>query len=455
MTKVRSLLIDQQVPIDAQWFKRLQESAKYTLEMYAWLGPSPRDLLALQKAFEKSDYQASPSLRPSDSKCAAIISEKQQLTNLLSDITQHEPNELVREAYHLRLQELIDNASMYEAVLLDNASEFSRLNQAVYTGPDVSVFAAVCDRYRGLALEWGKQDPALISYSQAVLDLLPQPKVTPINLEPSEAVFANQRHLHFSKSGFYSLLFEGLDLPSGVVTSEPGDRLIRKVLKNLGAEDYAIHDAHDGCWGLRFGVKSVDRPPKYELSAEEFIGVAGHEIGSHLLERINGRRQKLNLLSFGLQGYEKGNEGRALLREQIVYPAWSMYAATESWHSVLRYHLAISLALGLDGPDNKPRTFAEVYRIVHAVDLLWGNYHQGQADSPQEISAHAQTWQLLTRVLNGTDGQSGAYYKDIVYLEGNLACWQLAAIRPSIISEGDAGKIDIANSVHLQLLESL
>jgi hypothetical protein len=63
---------------------------------------------------------------------------------------------------------------------------------------------------------------------------------------------------------------------------------------------------------------------------------------------------------------------------------------------------------------------------------------------------------LQRRVLKGTDGKGGAYLKDKIYLEGNVACWQAVCIRPEIIEEGDKGKFDtITNLRHIAILRSI
>ena len=54
-------------------------------------------------------------------------------------------------------------------------------------------------------------------------------------------------------------------------------------------------------------------------------------------------------------------------------------------------------------------------------------------------------------MLKGTDGTGGAYLKDTVYLEGNVAVWQV----PELIPEGDKGKYDIANPRHTESLVRL
>jgi hypothetical protein len=253
--------------------------------------------------------------------------------------------------------------------------------------------------------------------------------------------------------GFYDLLFGHASLPTkGVIETAAGDRLLTRLLVALNALGYRLADTDDGFWGVRYGTQAIVRPAQYVLPAVQFLGIVGHEIGSHLLERLNGQRQLLQLLGSGLAHYEQGNEGRALLREQVVHASWADFAATARWHEILRRHFAVCLGLGYG--NDQPRNFVEVFSIMHAVDTLWSMVETNNTTAAQ-VAADTATWDLLVRVLKGTDGTGGAFAKDIIYLEGNLAAWQIAAQDPAQIMLGDSGKFDIANPEHLAIITAL
>ncbi len=447
------LLIDLQPAIDERWFEQLIKTAKYTPEIYAWLGPTAKELQEQYSNLVTLNFTARPNLRPRDTMCAKIISEKQNLTKLQSDVMRYEQNDIVRNAYRLRLEELIDNAAMYEAALLGDDLEFTRLNHKIYGQPQKDIFVATCEWFRSYATAVAKDDRQYIGPVQAVLDVIPQSELSDTypqisKLKPSKEVFASQHRRHMQAEGFYEQLFHGLKLPEGPVDEQSGDRLIQRLLKNLQAEDYTIHNSSDGSWGLRFSSKSVVRPSNYVLPADEFVAVAGHEVGSHLLERLNGLRSPLRLLSFGLQGYEKGNEGRALLREQVVYKTWSEFEQTLRWQEVLLRHFVLSLAVGLDG---SKRTFTEIFNTIEPIYALW-HIRAGAKPEAARRMAQQRSWLLITRALKGTDTTGVAYHKDLVYLEGNIACWRKATEDPMSIRNGDRGKIDIANSAHIALV---
>lgn len=189
------------------------------------------------------------------------------------------------------------------------------------------------------------------------------------------------------------------------------------------------------------------------MPVKRFVGLGlGHEIGSHLLEVTNGERGPLGLASIGLDRYELGNEGRAVIREQVVYENFDEFSKLVRWRDILRRHVAISYASGVG--EDAPHEASEVYTFMNAIDQMYQLKELKPGAEPREAyeKADSKTTALLTRVLKGTDGKGGAYLKDKVYLEGNIACWNQS---PSAINNGDLGKFDITNPRHITLLQKL
>lgn len=451
----RPLLIPTRPALDGNWCVRLLAGSVYVSELWAHLGPNEYDLDVAYQAFVNSQCCEAPDLRPNASVLPAIAGEKKKLSVLLADIRTHEANSMVREAYTERINELITTADMFEAALAGSHETFRDLNIALYGEPDAHLFAATVVWMREKAAEWVGEMPRLAPLAERAMAALPHANGSADDITPNERLFEAQRQSHFGAEGYFDQLFAGLPLPEGEVTALNGDPLVRRLLDNLGATEYVISDAPDSYWGVRASIKTVVRPSEYDLTAEEFIGLVGHEIGSHLLERLNGNRQPLRLLGAGLAGYEKGNEGRALLREQVAYPTWAAFAKQKRWFEILRRHMAVSLAVGLDSDGRTGRTFAEVFAVMNDLDLLWALAHGADDDSDTRVRVRWHTWELVARILKGTQGTGGAFYKDIVYLQGNVACWQQAQETTQIIRLGDQGKIDIANPSHRQILASM
>ncbi len=211
-----------------------------------------------------------------------------------------------------------------------------------------------------------------------------------------------------------------------------------------------------GLWAVLPTTRQVLRPKNFALNKQQFMAIVSHEVGSHLLEYSNGSVAKLKLLELALDRYECGNEGRAFLREQIMYdsiagyinqPDWSPTKA--SWEYRVAIHMIISLAMGLH--DHR-HNFAEIFHILTVLFRFW-TAKRGEEIDEETIGKGA--WNMAVRALKGTDGRGGAYCKDIVYLEGNVRSWNVAADRAELILEGDKGKFDIANERHITALTNL
>jgi hypothetical protein len=99
-------------------------------------------------------------------------------------------------------------------------------------------------------------------------------------------------------------------------------------------------------------------------------------------------------------------------------------------------------------PDLRP-TNTDFERLGQRESALQGLRTELLGQDLNEVN-QLYLWKLLTgKTQKETDGQDGAYRKDMVYLEGNIRARQAASREPSIISLGDQGKFDITNGRHL------
>lgn len=178
--------------------------------------------------------------------------------------------------------------------------------------------------------------------------------------------------------------------------------------------------------------------PLTRLAAE---AIAAHEIGVHAKRAVSGMQQPLRLLSIGLDGYLRGEEGLATYAQQQVEGADGFYGEDR--------YLAISLALGLDG---EPRDF----RAVFSVMLAYYQLLQQDTHSPDTRSVQ-RTWQVCERIFRGTSGRTvGAVYtRDIAYFEGNIGIWDYIVKHPERYKYFFIGKFDPLNERHVTSLQTL
>jgi hypothetical protein len=439
-------------PLDTQWYQKLLEATKNIRESFILLEPSKPYLVNARQEFMDFGRATNPVLRPRHLNKRFLELTVENLQKLQEDISEQEPNEHVRVAYRDHIAERITNVEMVRASVEEDWEKFREYNVHLYGLPDTDIFRAACTWIRKDAQQTSSAvDSHLTRLRDDVLRLTPDVVGKESLLMPDKEVFQSVRDSHFAPGGYFEQLFAPDGPPEEpYIEQRYGDSITARAIANVGS-DYTIKSAADGLWAVLSSSRDVVRPLGYRVDRDYFVGVIAHEIGSHLLEESNGSLQPLKLLRLGLAGFEKGNEGRAYLREQIVYPTPSIFTRQTSWEYILMLHLSVSLAFGLDG---RPYTFVELYEYLYALHHFWRERRYPLATN-NDAEAKEEAWLLAVRIMKGTDGTGGCYMKDTVYLEGNVAVWKLAAVKQDMIPLGDTGKFNIIDKSHLALLRYL
>lgn len=447
------LLIDPQPRQDeALWrgYSAVPRPSESTSDL---LLPPVETVEAERRTFYDSQMEYLPNLRPMhdagafDNYMDAWRSHKRTL---------HEAGEdpALIAAYRWRINEQIANLGMVKAAITGDDKAFTTYNQFIYGLPNRPIFAAVADSFCVQAEQVLEESPKRDRQeaAEAVLEHLHGQRGDQSILIPDARTFAEVRKRHFGQNGFYDLLLEGVRLPAdGKISQETGDPIVRQVISNVGS-NYDINDARGKAWSIDHENEAIRRPVGYSLPVPRFLGlVCGHEVGSHLLERVNGERTAVRLLQDGFDRMEFGNEGRAVIREQIVYPDFDAFTKLVRWQDIMRRQLATSLAYDYNG---EAMNFAKVYRVINAIDRLW--QHGKKPGDPQQAleTAHGKSWRLLESIYKGTEGHGTPYGRYAQYLEGNVACWGVARQNPSAIDAGDTGKFDITNARHRSIVDT-
>jgi hypothetical protein len=364
-----------------------------------------------------------------------------------------------QQAYRWRVNEELANCYILRASYEGDTKNFRRWNEFIYGKPDGDLYRAGLDFFAHDAENILKDtnSPQLAKDAAVrVLEQVGSKRGYRELLAPTDETFERVRADHYREKGYYALLLAGLDVPEeGKITPDVGDPMLRHIIHNNLQSDYQLADAAGAAWGVTHSRREVERPAVYNMPVKRFFGLGpGHEIGSHLLEHVNGLRGPLALVSDGLDRVELGNEGRAIIREQVPYETFQEFSKTVRWRDIIRRHVAISYGHGTTISEDLPHTSDETYAFMNMIDTMYQSRLTPDDPLETEAKAYAKTDTLSLRVLKGTDGLGGAYLKDKVYLEGGVACWLEAALRgPEAIAEGDLGKFDITNPRHIKLLQ--
>ncbi len=388
-----------------------------------------------------------------------IEEQKQELLDLKSElIVDDNIDPEYKKLYLWKINESIANMNILEASKNGNMRSFKKWNEFIYGKPNGEIYSAALDWVASDAdkmISVPGQQQSVIDAAEKVLSLIGNCRGNRELICPNEDTFEKVRVDHMRPMGYYGLLLAGVEIPDGKISNEVGDPILRHIVKNNLESPYELINASGSSWGVSHSNGTIERPESYNLPSKRFVGLgAGHEIGSHLLEKENGSRGPVSLASVGLDRYELGNEGRAVIREEVMYDSFAEFGKLPRWRDILRRHIAISYANGTTNGE-KPKSSSEVFELINAIDVMYQSKLTPE-DSEATISkANAKTDSLLLRVLKGTDGTGGAYLKDKVYLEGHVACWKTANEKgPGAIFDGDLGKFDINNPRHITLLQN-
>lgn len=428
-------------------------------EVYSLLEPSGERKKQLERDFLASNHTLDVDLRVRVDDEKALIRRRDSIAQWKGDLlTTDAIPPRIMQLYRWRVNESIAGIEMALASNNGDMHRFDRWNEFIYGKPDEAVYQAALDSIasdaEALLISGANTDVS--EAAEAVLERIGSDRGDKRLLAPDASVFeeVRERHVH-QELGFYGLALAGVEFPdSGYVNNEQGDPIIRRLIANMES-DYDLSDASGGTWSVSHEQKSIKRPAVYTMPAKRFIGLAaGHEIGSHLLEYVNGSRGPLSLLQFGLDRYEAGNEGRAVMREQVMYETFEEFTKLKRWRDIIRRHAAISFAQGVGA--KRKRSFSETYAFINDIDTMYSLQNRPDDVDAAHATAHKETWNLLTRIMKGTDGNGGAFNKDIFYLEGNVSHWQLAANKGAeAIDYGDFGKYDLTNTRHSSALKEL
>ncbi len=182
--------------------------------------------------------------------------------------------------------------------------------------------------------------------------------------------------------------------------------------------------------------RSIVIPKDREISVLKAEALAVHEIDTHIMRRVNGERSKLSLLGFGLNAYERGEEGVAAWREREVL----------GLKSVPGFSGMLSVVLVTGALDGRRRDYKELFDF-------WFNYNI--ASGKNVAMAEKLAEKRCCRVFRGTSGQTpgACFVKDKIYREGYLSIKRLLKKNPREEKRFSAGKYDPSNEFHRLLMD--
>lgn len=377
-----------------------------------------------------------------------LISNEKKLLKLKKDILDEEPNKTVKQLYRWRINEKIAELRILKATATRDDKKFKKYSEFVYGKPSLEIFACTIQSLKQIIEKDIASGNYRVQKAAEELDkLLPSglSKVS-INELPSEDSFNYARKETLNELG--TLLNIESTAEREKYNAEEIRNVFQKALEILQAKGWqvTIDASSKTSISVDQKTKAVKIPESRRLAFNKLQKLIAHEIGTHVVRRIKGEKSRLHLLGLGLDRYEKGEEGVATMREQVLGGKIDDFSG-------LTGHLAISLAYGLDG---KPRNFCEVYKILEKYFYL-RKIKQGKKAQEALASAQTSAWNKTVRTFRGTKHNTPGVCltKDIVYREGNIGVWDVVRKNSDELFRFSVGKYDPANSRHIWILNQL
>ena len=430
---------------DKQWRHLINLCRSYN-DPFTYLGGEEK-----YRKQQKDDFLSgkieNPVLDYPDINIEDIDRREKKLLEIKEYILKKEKREFVRQAYKWRINELVAGFRMLKATASGNMKRFQRYTEYIYGNPSRDIFSYSVEKIRANLENYLDSDNLdLQSAAQNLFDALPKdlPEAKVIHL-PGQDVISNAKKIIDEE---FSNLFE---MPSEKKELDAEDicLIASQIIKDKKAFDWKAI-LIDGGSGSSLSVdqerKQFKIPKAKPVSPSEFTGTARHEAGRHFFRRIEGDRSRLRLLGIGLDRYDRGEEGVATATEQAAEERMDDFAGLAS-------HLAISLAIGLDG---KPRNFRDTYEWMKKY-FTFLKVKNGKSFSSAETEARSNAWAICIRTFRGTNCSTPGvcFTKDIVYREGNIETWGILEENPEEAHRFSVGKYDPANMRHLWILDQM
>ncbi len=429
--------------LDKKWFSRLNKIGEINL-LKSFGGErssrnKQRELFLSGKIKNPElDY---PNLNSKKSKL-----QERELLELKKQIAE-EKNIAIRKAYEWKVDELIGKVRLIQASSQKNWQLFNVLTDYLYKPPSVEIF----NYFLLLLLERVNRSvevPQNKEKAQKLLKLLSSENIQPQKLQsPSEKIIiAVQEKVRKEMSS----LLNCIPKLHKNNNAQEITRTFNVALGMIKAIDWRAEvDTQSGrkLISVDHKKKRIIVPATRQMTTEILQGRVIHEIGTHILRRINGESSPLRLLSLGLDRSEIGEEGIAVLREQVLKESPTRFS---SWLT----YLAVGLVRGLDG---KTRDFRDLFEIIEKIvefDLIES---EKKELLEKESFITNRVWSLYEGVFRGTDCKTlgVCFTRDMIYAKGNISIWEFLKKNPAEINRFNLGKYDPSNERHRWILQQL
>jgi len=419
-TRSHKLQNSMQEPIDKIWFDKLSAIHAFSLE--GKMAGDPRKRRAQKRLFLANEIDA-PTLSYPRLEVFNIDRKRRKLEALKIEIELKEESPITKKAYELYLDEKLGHLDILEAIKDGDDDRFAKLISQTFEPPSQEILNR------------------LVPHIQ---DLVSQATASGNQLSSNAAKFISELVSDIPASSD-PVLQQFFSEPESTIDSEGIVTCFQSELADRNIPDWSSeidHDVRNSSIIIDQRTKRIIVPRHRIVSKTRLEALVKHEIGVHVVRRVNADQSRFLLLSIGLDHYLKGEEGLAKSEEHSISPS--------AMNSSVELYLGISLAMGLTGSS---WNFRELFTFFQ-------NYYLASRFSKQDLSisiAQNYAWNRTVRLFRGTTGKSRGvcFTKELAYLHGYLEIQSICKTDPDEVKRFFYGKYDPSNSFHRELLDTV
>jgi tetratricopeptide (TPR) repeat protein len=446
--------------LDWRWYARYKKAIAF--DVFGWLthaGPfSPEEQEEWDRLCDRQDEQAQTRreqiIKASrDRELENALSEQREphllypalrieevrshlavLQKLAAEISQQEPNAIVRRLYLEAIEEQVDYLLMVEATSQGDSQAFWERNRRVHAEPTSEEMQATLGFLLGLLRRGMRQENTAEISASLLQDL--QRFCDPDVLG----------HLQESK------IQEGRDEPSAPVSGRGEDQrmispavakqFFEAVLREYGFSGWIIQLDHaTNNFRIEANVQTLFLPAYKPLSLARVRELLGHELEFHVLRAEAGKASPLALLAEGTRNFLTIDEGMAVYYDQQTAQTQNQVldgASVMTWIGTL----ATGLAAGVL---STRQTFLHLEQLLERLYLLDRLLSKREGDlGKAKAAARRLALNRCLRTYRGVPDLTVAgicYAKDAIYLRGYLQLQQAVQEDPGILDRLMVGKI--------------
>ncbi len=350
------------------------------------------------------------------------------LLQLDAEISQDEPNAIVRSLYHATIAEERDFLRMIEATYEGDTEKYWECSLRFTPVPTREEMGYALSRVRHYLLQ-GLLRPDTVETSERVIQLVRERLGLALDLSYDEQeTNALQQVVPLSSS-----------LPRRMVSPQTARRFFEAVLREHGYEEWqVIIDPNASVPRIEQGLRHVYLPAK-PISVQQIKSDLSHELAGHVARCIAGERSLLGLLGIHTARSLETEEGLASYYDmQTARLTGQPHDETSVWFGTLATGLA-------SGVITAPQTFLPLFTFFEAFIMLYRLLRRPDQDAhTAQQFARKLAFERSLRTFRGVPDLSRVgvcYTKDALYLRGLWKIEQAAARDETVLNRLAVGVV--------------